>query len=73
MHVKAASEVGGDIYVVKVASAVSSNRERGLSIGNGGILVFSVTGEPLAFIADEHYLTDARTAAAGALATELLA
>ena len=74
VHVKAAHDPGGDTYVVKVASAVPSNRQRDLPIGNGGVLICSaITGEPLALLADEHYLTDARTAAAGALATDLLA
>jgi ornithine cyclodeaminase/alanine dehydrogenase-like protein (mu-crystallin family) len=74
VHVKAAHHVGGDVYVVKVASAVPTNRERGLPVGNGGILISSaIIGQPLAFLVDEHYLTDARTAAAGALATDLLA
>lgn len=42
--------------------------------GTGGLLVCSATtGAPLCFLSDEHYLTDARTAAAGALATDVLA
>jgi ornithine cyclodeaminase/alanine dehydrogenase-like protein (mu-crystallin family) len=63
MHVKAAHDVGGDVYVVKVASAVPTNRERGLPVGNGGILICSaITGQPRAFLVDEHDLTDARIA-----------
>jgi ornithine cyclodeaminase/alanine dehydrogenase-like protein (mu-crystallin family) len=74
VHVKAASEVGGEIYVVKLASLIPSNRERGLAPGGGGIVVCSaLTGEPLALLVDDHYLTDARTAVAGALASDLLA
>jgi ornithine cyclodeaminase/alanine dehydrogenase-like protein (mu-crystallin family) len=74
VHIKAAHDAGGDTYVVKIASAVPTNRQRSLPIGKGGILICSaITGEPRAFFADEHHLTDARTAAAGALATDLLA
>jgi ornithine cyclodeaminase/alanine dehydrogenase-like protein (mu-crystallin family) len=74
VHVKAASEQGGDVYVVKLASLIPSNRERGIPPGGGAIVVCSaVTGMPLALLVDNHYVTDARTAIAGALASDLLA
>jgi ornithine cyclodeaminase len=74
VHVKAGHATGEPIYVAKIASWTPANAERGLPPGNGGVLVCSATtGTPLAFLADEHYLTDIRTAAAGALATDLLA
>lgn len=74
VHVKAASEVGGEIYSVKLASLIPSNRERDMPPGGGAIVVCSaVTGTPLALLVDDHYLTDARTAIAGALASDLLA
>ena len=74
VHIKAAHVAGESIYVVKFASWTPTNAARGLPAGNGGILVFNAsTGAPLAFLADGHYLTDIRTASAGALATDLLA
>lgn len=74
VHIKAGSEDGGRLYVVKLASWVESNARRGLPAGSGLVLVCSAeTGAPLALLVDEHYLTDIRTAAAGALATNLLA
>jgi ornithine cyclodeaminase len=74
VHVKAASEVGGEIYTVKLASLIPSNRDRGLPPGGGAIVVCSaVTGTPLALLIDDHYLTDARTAVAGAVSCDLLA
>lgn len=74
VHVKSASEVGGPIYTVKIASLIPSNRERDLPPGGGGIVICSaVTGKPLAMLLDDHYLTDIRTAIAGALASDLLA
>jgi ornithine cyclodeaminase len=70
VHVKSASEVGGGAYAVKLASLIPSNRDRGLPPGGGAIVVCSaVTGAPLALLVDDHYLTDARTAVAGALAS----
>ena len=74
VHIKASSELGGPLYVVKLASWVESNARRGRPGGSGAIVVCSAeTGAPLTLLVDEHYLTDARTAAAGALATDLLA
>ncbi len=74
VHVKAASEIGGDLYIAKLASLIPSNRERGLPPGGGAILACSaLTGEPLLLLRDGHYLTDARTAVAGALVSHLLA
>lgn len=74
VHIKASSEAGGPLYVVKLGSRVESNVRRGLPGNSGAILVCSAgTGAPIALLVDEHYLTDARTAAAGALATDVLA
>ncbi|MGD2217420.1 MAG: hypothetical protein PVJ64_11705, partial [Gemmatimonadales bacterium] len=61
-------------FAVKIASGFYGNAERGLPTGSGLILVFdATTGFPLALLADNGYLTDLRTAAAGALAARLLA
>ena len=68
-HVKGASIDGSDLFVVKVATGFSRNPERGLSSSNGFMAVLSAeTGAPLALLLDEGYLTDMRTAMAGAIA-----
>jgi ornithine cyclodeaminase/alanine dehydrogenase-like protein (mu-crystallin family) len=69
VHVKAGHIAGYPVFTVKVASLFPARAAAG-----GAVAVFSAaTGAPLAMIADGHALTDARTAAAGALATDLLA
>ncbi|MGH2874035.1 MAG: ornithine cyclodeaminase family protein [Solirubrobacteraceae bacterium] len=74
VHVKAAGEVGGGSYIVKVAASVPSNRDRGLPTAGGAIMLCSAdSAAPVALLVDEHHLTNARTAAAGALATDVLA
>jgi ornithine cyclodeaminase len=74
VHVKSAYLRGSRIFAVKIASGFYGNVERGLPSGSGLILVFdATTGFPLALLADNGYLTDLRTAAAGALAARLLA
>jgi ornithine cyclodeaminase len=74
VHVKSAYLRGSRIFAVKIASGFYGNVEQGLPTGSGMILVFdATTGFPLALLADNGYLTDLRTAAAGALAARLLA
>ncbi len=74
VHVKSAYLRGSPIFAVKIASGFYRNPERGLPSGSGLILVFdATTGFPVALLDDHGYLTDLRTAAAGALATRLLA
>ena len=74
VHVKSAYLKGSPIFAVKIASGFYRNTERGLPSGAGLILVFDAsTGFPLALLQDNGYLTDLRTAAAGALAAQLLA
>jgi ornithine cyclodeaminase len=74
VHVKGAYLEGAPIFAIKVASGFYKNPERGLPTGSGLVLVFdAATGFPLAVLKDDAYLTDLRTAAAGALATRLLA
>jgi ornithine cyclodeaminase len=73
VYVKTGSLRGHDVYIVKVSPWFSSNVERGLPQG-GFVGVFdSHTGQTLALLNDEHYLSDIRTAAAGAVAARLLA
>lgn len=74
VHVKSAYLKGSPVFAVKIASGFYGNVERGLPSGSGLILTFDAqTGFPLALLADNAYLTDLRTAAAGALAARLLA
>jgi ornithine cyclodeaminase len=73
-HIKYGYIRGDDAFTVKIATGFYRNPERGLSSGNGAILVFSSrTGELQAILQDEGRLTDLRTAAAGAVAAKYLA
>lgn len=73
VHVKAAWVAGRPVYTVKVASWFPARAAEG-SAASGYIAVHDArTGDLLAILQDEHHLTDARTAAAGAVATQLLA
>lgn len=74
VHVKSAYLKDSPIFAVKIASGFYGNAARGLATGSGLILVFDAsTGFPLALLDDHGYLTELRTAAAGALAARLLA
>jgi ornithine cyclodeaminase len=73
-HVKGAYLEGDDVYVVKLASSFYRNPEAGLSSSNGFMAVMSaMTGEVLAVLHDEGFLTDHRTALAGAIAARAIA
>jgi len=59
---------------VKVASGFYDNPAKGLPSGSGLMAVFSAeTGMPEALLLDNGFLTDIRTGAAGAIASECLA
>jgi len=74
VHVKGAYLRGSPIFAFKVATGFYGNTARGLPSGSGLVLVFdAATGFPLGLLADNGYLTDLRTAAAGALAATWLA
>lgn len=74
VHVKGAALEGAPVFAFKVATGFYGNATLGMPTGAGLVLVFdAVTGFPLAVLADNGYLTDLRTAAAGALAVRLLA
>jgi len=74
VHIKYGYVRGDDCYVVKVASGFYNNPQLGLASSNGLMLLFSQrTGELLAVLLDQGYLTDVRTAAAGAVAARYLA
>ena len=74
VHVKGAALEGSPVFAFKVATGFYGNADRGLPTGAGLVLVFdSATGFPVALLADNGWLTDLRTAAAGALAIRHLA
>ena len=73
-HIKYGWIRGDDVYLVKIASGFYRNAALGLPSGNGMMLLFSArTGAPEAILLDEGFLTDVRTAIAGAIAAEALA
>lgn len=74
VHIKYGYARGGGHYVVKIASGFPMNRDINLPTGNGLMLLFDLrTGELSSVLLDECFLTEARTAAAGALASRALA
>ncbi len=74
VHIKYGYIEGDEYYVIKIASGFYNNPSLGLNTGNGMLLLFSQkTGETLSILLDEGYLTDIRTAAAGAVAAKYLA
>ncbi|MBP9884384.1 MAG: hypothetical protein KBF32_13330 [Chitinophagales bacterium] len=74
VHIKYGYIEGDDYYVIKIASGFYDNPSMGLNTSNGMMLLFSQkTGEPLSILLDEGYLTDTRTAAAGAASARHLA
>ncbi len=74
VHIKYGFVKGDDVYVLKMASGFYNNAELGLSVADGLILVFSQqTGHLKLILLDKAWLTDMRTAAAGAVAAKHLA
>lgn len=73
VHIKGAHSIGGKHFAVKIASWIPTPKS-GSSLSAGGSLVCSAeTGRPIGILLDQHYLSDLRTAAAGAVAADLLA
>lgn len=73
-HIKAGYRQDGQHFVVKIASSFYDNPTRSLPSSSGMMLLFDRhTGQPAAVLLDRGYLTDVRTAAAGAVAARLLA
>jgi len=74
IHIKPGYIKGYGTYTIKIASGFYDNPMLGLSTSHGMLLLFdSNTGLPLCFEVDRCYLTDLRTAAAGAVAARALA
>lgn len=74
VHIKYGYIRGGDYYVIKVASGFYDNPKLGLPSGDGLMLLFNQkTGQLVCVLLDECYLTDIRTAAAGAIVAKYFA
>ncbi len=74
VHIKYGFVSGDEYYVLKMASGFYNNADLGLPISDGLLLVFSQkTGELELILLDKCWLTDVRTAAAGAVAAKHLA
>jgi ornithine cyclodeaminase len=74
VHIKYGFVSGDEYYVLKVASGFYNNPKLGLPASDGLLLVFSQkTGELELILLDKCWLTDMRTAAAGAVAAKHLA
>ena len=74
VHIKYGFVKGDDYYVLKMASGFYDNPDLGLPAADGLILVFSQqTGQPKLILLDKCWLTEMRTAAAGAVAAKHLA
>ncbi|QUW22551.1 cyclodeaminase [Sporosarcina sp. Marseille-Q4063] len=74
VDVKTAYITGKDVFALKVSSGFFNNPQLGLPSANGFMaLISTITGQPEAFLLDNGYLTEIRTAAAGAVAAKYLA
>lgn len=74
VHVKLGHKTGDAHFVIKVASGFYDNARHGLPNQDGALLVHERdTGRLAAVLLDRGWLTDLRTALAGALVAELLA
>lgn len=74
VDVKTAYIPGKEMFALKVSSGFFNNYQLGLPSANGlMMLISSVTGEPKALLLDNGYLTEVRTAAAGAIVANLMA
>ncbi|MFC4909796.1 hypothetical protein [Actinomadura gamaensis] len=74
VHIKGAYVHGTGYYAAKLATGFYGNTAKGLPVSSGlSVVADAATGFPVVIALDGGYLTDARTAAAGALATDALA
>ena len=74
IHIKPGYLRGYPTYTIKIASGFYENHKLGLPSSHGMMLLFdSRTGLPLCFEVDRGFITDLRTAAAGAVAARALA
>ncbi|WP_299438394.1 hypothetical protein [uncultured Aquimarina sp.] len=73
-HIKYGYIKNDDYYVIKIASGFYDNPKLGIPSSQGLMLLFNQkTGQSVAVLLDEGYLTDIRTAAAGAVVAKYFA
>ena len=73
VHIKYGYIENEDYYVIKIASGFFNNEKLGIPNGQGMMLLFKQkTGECESILLDNAYLTDVRTAIAGAICAEEL-
>jgi ornithine cyclodeaminase len=72
VYVKTGVLHGHGVFIVKVAPWFAVNAERGESQGGFTSVFDAPTGHALAILSDQHYLSDIRTAAPGAVAARTL-
>lgn len=74
VHMKCGHIHDSAYYVLKVAAGFYDNKQLNLPVSSGMMILFDAkTGFPVAFLVDGCYLTELRTAAAGAVAAKYLA
>lgn len=73
VYVKSGVVRGEPMFIVKVAPWFAANARGGTPQGGLVAVMDSANGHTRAILADEHYLSDIRTAAAGAIAARILA
>lgn len=74
VHIKYGYFIENEYYVIKIASGFYDNPKLGLPSSNGLMVLFNQkTGALSGILLDEGYLTDLRTAAAGAITAKYLA
>jgi ornithine cyclodeaminase len=74
VHIKYGYIKGQSHYVIKIASGFYDNAKLGLSGSQGMMLLFrQATGQPVCLLLDEGWLTQIRTAVAGAIVAKYLA
>ena len=75
VHIKYGYIKGDDYFVIKIASGFYENSDLGLSSSQGGMMLLfdQRTGREKGVLVDECYLTNVRTAVAGAICAEVLA
>ncbi len=72
--IKSAYKAGSPTFTVRVSTGFYDNPSNGLPSNDGLMMVFSAhTGQPLALLQDQGWLTAMRTALAGRIAARLLA
>lgn len=72
-HIKFGHLNNDHVFIVKIATGFYDNPKLGLPTSNGMMIAFSaLTGEPVALLQDDGFLTDFRTAIGAAVATKLL-